>query len=143
MKYVLLLLSVLGCNRGMQPKIASGVDPAFQVYSQEFAEYYHTDQSVPIHFSTLNSSPLGELVGECVTYSDGARQILIDPGYWSQLDEVSRKDVIYHELGHCKFGRVHTSAILNDLCPTSIMNPYVFGDPCWAEHEAQYLTELP
>lgn len=63
--------------------------------------------------------------------------------YWPLLSETSKKSVIYHELGHCVFKRIHTTDTYSDGCPTSIMNTSLLSDTCVESHRGQLLTELP
>lgn len=133
-----LLLLLGGCARGNHHDIV-GIDSTFQPYYDSFGATYGIYVGVPIGFMTL-AAPMD---GQCRTYNDGYRQIAIDPTYWQSASEADRKNVIWHELGHCLFNRLHNRLTLSDGCPKSIMNPYTFGDPCMTRHFAEYVQELP
>jgi len=77
-----------------------------------------------------------------------------------------RKELIYHELGHCILGRNHSAitkasgfvasierfffkiglwqpmGYLADGCPASLMHPYMVGDDCFKDHYVYYIEEL-
>jgi hypothetical protein len=92
---------------------------------------------------SANPNPLGETVGECVSWSNGARQINIDPTYWSTLSQDGRIELMYHELGHCALNLQHINTYLQYGCPTSIMNQFAFGQTqCFSSAMAYYFQEL-
>lgn len=137
---VLLFLTMCACQRGPQYKgMIFGIDPTFQSYYDSFGAHYGIKVQVPIAFV----SQAAPRIGECITYDNGHRQIEIDPVFWMNTDAATREELIDHELGHCIFGRTHNHSYLADGCAASIMNPYVFGNPCFANHKSDYLNELP
>lgn len=137
---IIPLLFLCACQRGPQYKdMFFGIDSTFQPYYDAFGSHYGLVIKIPIAFV---SQPTPK-VGECMTYDNGHRQIEIDPAYWISADAPTREELIDHELGHCVFGRTHNHSYLADGCPASMMNPYVFGDPCFTNHKTDYLNELP
>lgn len=140
MRLLFILFTLVACSRSYL-RIQGGVDPAFKKYVDDFEGIYHTPNHIPIHF-TGGSTVLEEFSGECLTYSDGEKQILIDTHYWSQMVDSEREELIFHELGHCVFNRDHVATILSDGCPKSIMFPQVFGDVCFGLHFNAYIQEL-
>lgn len=75
-------------------------------------------------------------------YSEGTPRIVVDRDTWSVMSDVSRREVIFHEMGHCVLGRDHTTDHLADNCPVSIMNPSPVGDWCRNAHGSEYEKEL-
>ena len=49
----------------------------------------------------------GGTLGQCKSYSDGSKQIVIDQPFWDRASELEREYVVFHELGHCLLGRDH------------------------------------
>lgn len=143
MRLLLVLPFILiGCAPQVQttdPGAFNSIDPAFVPYYNSFDAMYGTKVATPIAF-VAQKYPT---VGECMKYSDGHRQIEVDPDYWEYLDPQSRTVLIYHELGHCVFNRLHNWDTFADGCPLSIMQFDDFGDPCYSLHEADYMAELP
>ncbi len=133
-----VFILLCGCQRGQHHDIV-GIDPAFQPYYDEFGAIYKMYVGVPIGFVN-QPSPRD---GVCMVLEDGYRQIEVDPKDWQGFSELERKALVFHELGHCVFGRTHNRWPLVDGCPYSIMNPVTLGDWCMSNHFDHYVNELP
>jgi Zn-dependent peptidase ImmA (M78 family) len=46
-------------------------------------------------------------LGQCKSYSDGSKQIIIDQPFWESASDIEREYVVFHELGHCLLNRSH------------------------------------
>jgi len=46
-------------------------------------------------------------LGQCKTYSNGSKTVIIDQPYWNQVNELQREYLVFHELGHCILNRDH------------------------------------
>lgn len=131
---------VVGCaQEESDPGAFYTIDPAFNSFYSAFDAAYNTKIYMPIAF-VAQASPI---VGRCVVYDDGHRQIEIDPIYWPTITPDMQTVLIYHELGHCVFNRAHNWDTFSDGCPLSIMQYTNFGDPCYLSHQSQYMAELP
>lgn len=130
------LLLLCACGR------APVQDPAFIPYLIAFEEQYRgfgvTTTTIDIEFYPTLAKQ-NEL-GECELHQD---KIEISRQYWSNLSDISKQNLIYHELGHCIFNRVHVDTTYLDGCPTSIMNTYLLTDNCFLAHKDALLAELP
>lgn len=93
-------------------------------------------------------------------------EIDISKRYWDRSLNLSRKELMYHELGHCVLGRRHTNptssvgfwgaverflfrigwwkneGFLDDGCPVSVMHSSNIGSYCFSKHYSYYITEL-
>lgn len=139
MKLMLLILPLLtSCSP--DNNAFSGIDPIFIPYYNDFYMQYGVMPAVSIEFKKLNAPVI---VGVCDQYTDGYRQIQIDKNTWDSIDSNAKFVLIFHELGHCVFNRLHNRQVLNDGCPASIMNPSNFSGTCWMNHTQYYLNELP
>ena len=47
------------------------------------------------------------IVGQCYTYSNDSKEIIIDENYWRELDYLDKEYIMLHELGHCILDRDH------------------------------------
>ncbi len=143
MKRLLLALGLLSiCACGKAPV---SVDPALQPYFASFeTDVGFSTDGINAEFATnLENNPLGETVGECMIYTDGTRTIRIDSAYWAKIDNDSKTELMYHELGHCSMGLGHTPGYQANGCPVSIMNPYTFANPgCFGSDKSYYFQEL-
>lgn len=143
MRLLLILpIILIGCAPSIDSNhdgSISGIDPAFNSCYQKFGQQFNMNVGIPIGFRPQS----GFTVSECKTYSDGYKDIEVDPDFWASIDADTQCELIDHELGHCVFNRLHSRGILNDGCPASIMYPNVFGDPCFSLHLSEYMQELP
>lgn len=80
----------------------------------------------------------GMVIGECIN-----NRVEILRGVWILLTNTQQKSLVFHELGHCVFKRVHTDKQYPDGCPLSIMSTDLIEDTCVAKHTAELLAELP
>ena len=51
------------------------------------------------------------ILGQCYTYSDDSRQIVIDTDTWVDLSELGKEYLMMHELGHCVLDLGHNDSI--------------------------------
>ena len=49
-------------------------------------------------------------VGQCKSYSNGSKQVVIDQFFWNRASHLEREYVVFHELGHCILDRDHDDA---------------------------------
>lgn len=102
------------------------------------------------------------VIGLCYWLPLGPNRIEIDSQFWTVSEDISRKALMYHELGHCVCSRDHTPVeaewligLLNSLgvehirstklfdgCPKSLMHPYLPSEDCLKRHWGHYKEEL-
>jgi hypothetical protein len=140
MRYLLILLTLSGCAPAyMEPEITP--------YANSFGQYMSVDlHDVSIKFGDLRSSSKERVLGVCRTADGHSGDITIDRSAWLEMDEISREQLIWHELGHCALARGHADMlVLTDcgLMPGSIMYPYFFGgDECYRNKIMMYKEAL-
>lgn len=102
-------------------------------------------------------------IGLCWWLPLGPNRVEIDKLFWEYGSSVSKKALIYHELGHCVCNRDHVppnsakwltdfldslqirhvrAVELPDGCPKSLMNPVMPDDACLQRHWGLYKDEL-
>lgn len=140
MKKALLLgiwLVLVGCGR-------TQVDPALVPYTQSFEQAYHLKlKDVVVKFGNLSNGT--ETDGDCEKDPVGASVINIDFGFWQGADDTQREMVLFHELGHCVFGRVHKMDLTPDgVFAVSLMYPdaLMVGEQNYLANRDSYLKEL-
>ena len=126
--------------QGASASVPQGIDAALMPYFQSFAN------GVGINFSGV-AGVFGSLpyptVGRCTKVNTGERYITIDPYYWSQVNENTKEELMYHELGHCVLNLAHNETKDANNCPISVMFPNTFGyDACFGANKAYYFSEL-
>ena len=105
------------------------VDPELAVYAKTFEDDMEVSTSnITMQFGYLDD----DLAGLCRSWSNGDREITIEPEYWKELNYIEREELMYHELGHCAMNLDHNDAMIVDpnngmSIEASIMNSYFFG----------------
>ncbi len=143
--FLLFILIATGCARpASDPGAFNTIDPTFNQY---YASFSAAENNAQFYMPIALVSQVSPIVGRCVVYDDGHRQIEIDPAFWMGADQDTRTVLVWHELGHCVFNRTHNHSYFVDsggnYCAFSIMNPYIFGDPCFTNNRVAYEQELP
>lgn len=142
----LLIISALlmtACGQQLKtsdPRTVSGIDPAFQSYVDLYKQTKGTGfyYDIPIAFGHQS----GNVIGVCTRWSNGYRQIQIDPTYWNDpyTTEHEKISLIFHELGHCDLNRDHVTALRSNNWPVSLMYPYNYGYN--SPDQSYYFNEL-
>lgn len=135
-----LLNSITAC--GQQHKSNKfTINPDFQVYVDKFEQTIGESVEIDIDYNHLEYP----IVGRCLKWTDGYKNIEIDPTHWPEVLDVEKEELILHELGHCILDRDHDQSMLSIdgyyLIPKTIMYPYLFGRE-YALYENYYLSEL-
>ncbi len=63
-----------------------------------------------------------DVIGNCMTFSDGTNLINVDKTNWNASSDLKKEFLIFHELGHCVLERSHTNAATARGTCKSIMN---------------------
>lgn len=141
--FVICLLGLCACGQSPNDAAPVFVDPIVQPYFDRFTQNIGVSSNGISGYFTKLTAPI---VGQCVVYSTGEKDIQIDPTFWANIDDDEREQLIFHELGHCSLMMQHimtTTTLNNDVCPTSIMYAYVFGNTqCYTNNKAYYYAEL-
>ncbi len=136
------------------PSIAPATPPTTQTKEEELATLvveFKTTYAANFIFvpdfkpaSYMNSGGGGTTtVGVCEVYSDGSKQVHMNQDWWPTAAALAKKILVFHELGHCFFNRMHDSRMYSGGRPYSIMNPII--DPVVAFFNANvtyYTNEL-
>jgi len=89
--------------------------------------------------------PIG-IAGTCSIWSNGYREISIDPNYWVNATDAARLEILAHEIGHCDYNLDHNNEVVIDKelgeCPASVMNDTNFSDPCFTKYFNSYMKEF-
>jgi len=104
----ILMLIMSNCTKQSDNEIEAELKIHFDTFVTE-AEAHDMDISldqIDIGAYVANIEQRGTL-GQCKSYSDGSKQIVIDQSFWNSASELEREYVVFHELGHCLLGRDH------------------------------------
>lgn len=109
----------------------------FEPFVKSFEDEYFKDASPILMLLTDDVTP-ATAVGTC----DGGYTVRIRTSFWLISSTLTKKALIYHELGHCLLRRGHNDTTYTDGCPKSIMNPYLVTDSCYTSHLNELDYEL-
>lgn len=110
--YIIMALTCLmtwNCSKEAEPKI---IEEELQVYFDLFVSEASI-HGVEIDLSSLdigayvkNIETTGT-IGQCISYSDGSNDVVVDARNWERIDEEEKEYVVFHELGHCILKKSH------------------------------------
>lgn len=118
-------------------------DPEVMDLVKRFEEQYKVDlYAIDIRFVDKIEKPQEDAVGVCY---QGTGIIKLRSDYWVYANDTQRMVLLYHELGHCYFGRIEhvEDKYEEDRCEKSIMSSHVMGEHCFNKHAVELLNELP
>lgn len=153
----------MGIDKRAEPMILEFVRLA-QLNNIEFTK------SISVGFTNIDRSDGGHrVVGTCF-YRRKWREVEIDLKEWNETPELTKENLLYHELVHCLCSRGHDfgdgeeyespqwdslfgflyrwpfnfkqAGRYPDKCPLSIMFPSVMPKKCMAKHREEYLKEM-
>lgn len=156
-KYLVMLFSLMLLGCGMKDKNEFRVDPALMPYYEVFVQssvIRGNDQSTNDLIMEFGPTE-GRVIAYCqrqVRYNESFLQktekidtplVVVNPNWWRNSSEASRREVIYHELGHCLMNKEHDTRVSSYVGrPESLMYPYHIGGSFFASWESNYLDEL-
>lgn len=130
---------------GAPPTQSAELIPYIQQFNDQYGAYYVNGFNIDIQVvEALDNVPPADpkasivVVGECI-----GNRVQILRKTWSLLSDIQHKSLVFHELGHCVFKRVHINTEYPDGCPTSIMSTLLMSDRCAISHSEDILAELP
>ena len=103
-----LLLLMSNCSKQTDSTIETELQIHFDTFLNE-AEAHDLNISLDqIDIGAyVENIEKGGTLGQCKSYSDGSKQIVIDQPFWDNANDLEREYVVFHELGHCLLGRDH------------------------------------
>lgn len=115
-------------------------DPRVEIYKNDFEhDTMRKTDSITIELVDTLYPSRPEIIGYC--YYD-EHLIKIRHDFWVFATPLSRKIVVYHELGHCLIGRSHRNDTFPDNCARSLMNSNLPALECLNKHYDDYIQEL-
>lgn len=137
----LLVLSLIFIFTGCGKTVS--IAPEFQSFVDDFnasaASHNHSGaDNLIVEFGETSSKAAG---ATCYQTS-GTPRIAVNEKTWNATSDSRRKEMLFHEMGHCVLNRSHTEDHLSDGCKASIMSASPVGDWCANHHADEYVTEL-
>lgn len=129
--------NLIGCAE-QEDKISYKIESEFIPYVERFEQQIGVNVQMDISWGNL----VDPIVGVCIKYTDGYKEIQINQTAWNNYEEFNKEEVIFHELGHCILDRDHDTNLITEYeIPKSIMYPYVL-DRVYDDYRSYYLEEL-
>jgi hypothetical protein len=153
MRLPILLLLLVGCGPN-DPRDIFGVHPDLQPYFTEFEQAYGmTIGDIAADYGQTEFP----VVGVCKVWvsknplrTRDFKQIVINKDYWDRATRADKRNLILHELGHCRLDRDHDDGIVEAIdsagnkvtIAKSLMTPYVMPRGVFQQFYNYYLQEL-
>lgn len=115
--------------------------PEFRICVAAFQQFTGITKNVPIKFAELNPAILGLSYLFPYPFTEYMSEIEINKSQWDSLGD-GQCFLVWHELAHVLCHREHIEGEFKDGCATSIMNPYLPGNPCIYAHFNEYLKDF-
>lgn len=106
--------------------LIDGTDIMGFIFGSSHTAIRWSNNNVPQGFADLQDSYYKfntNVVGVCFVRSDGSRDIIYDTEWWDKLSTLQRKELIYHENGHCQLSRSHRCSAINGNGHKGMMYP--------------------
>lgn len=115
-------------------------EPLLMYYAQEFEKEVGVKIPRNLHMEFLSRE--NRVVGTCLQ-TPFLNFIKIDPTwYFKGSTPLSRRSVVYHELGHCLCDLDHHNTITKIGCPESLMHESTMGEFCLRRNWSKYIQRL-
>lgn len=120
----------LGCSEDSSEEL-NAVDHYVDDRLYEYFENFKAEaakRDVEVDYVAMNvEGTIGDITergiaGQCQTYTNGSKAIVIDESYWNKVSALKREFLVFHELGHCILNRDHLDDSNTDGSCFSIMN---------------------
>lgn len=114
------------------------IEPEFERYVEDFEKLYKVEVDSPMYFESHLD---GNHIGECWTFDDGYKEIVIEKEWWEKAPILRRRALIFHELAHY-YDQDHRNEEYKDKCPKSLMNKTIATQKCLRKYWKTYEKEL-
>lgn len=104
----MICFNLMSCTQSFENEIEADLQIHFDNFIQE-ASYYGKEISldeIDIDAYIQSIEERGTL-GQCKSYSNGSKQVVIDQQFWNRASTLEREYIVFHELGHCILDRDH------------------------------------
>lgn len=136
LKYMMFLIVLISLS-------ACGKAPMDNEVLPEVADFESTyNVQVNLEIKLVDSIPAYQgAIGVCyATALNNHIELIKD--FWLHTNDLGRHKLLFHELGHCIFGRKHSTEMYPDGCPKSIMLSSLLTDECFNTHHDELIKEL-
>jgi len=101
----------IGCSKENENEIETELMSYIQTFQSEAATHGVVIQLNEIDLDGYieNIEQRGTL-GQCKSYSDGSKEIVLDEPYWNRANDLEREYLVFHELGHCILEKDHNDS---------------------------------
>jgi hypothetical protein len=139
---LMMNLSFVGCGPGTNVRDTGEYESYVQAFEKDSLE---NGYAVQVNYLVIKNGSLpANQLALCDT-GVGVPTITVNPEYWAIMNELERTIVMYHELGHCVFFKVHVNTQLDPnkgRAYVSIMNAYPLDLYDFETYRAQYMKEF-
>lgn len=141
----LAIAAILLTSCGKPPVQSAEVVPYLQAFNEQYSglnvDAFKLDVELVDQLDGVSDESASHTPGECMPYN--SHKIELSRSLWDKMSDTMRKSLVFHELGHCVFNRVHLDTKYSDGCPTTLMSTNLIPDGCVAAHHDDLFSELP
>ena len=136
-----ILCIIVSCSKQNDSEISEELQIHFDSFASEALTYgIEIDfKDVDIDGYIENIEERGTL-GQCKSYSDGSKKVIIDQPFWNQAAYDQREYIVFHELGHCVLDREHNDQEDENGNCLSIMQSG--NNACMSGYSSENRTQL-
>ena len=147
---ILLSLTVLVCLGCYRPQGLEIHDDFKDYHSAFYNSARLNGKTLPIKSIVIRYAETGELpqneMGRCSIGYGPKPLIRINASYWNAVSYWDRRELIFHELGHCVLGLSHNDTMIG-WQPVSIMHTYhlgtsYYGPLTYSRYETQLFSMI-
>ena len=135
MKRILIFLLCVGCQKPIKETRLVIPDEVKDYVSQFEMASKISGKNIVVSSLDISFVPGGSmggnLIGLCILKGIETPRILIDKAFWDNASQWDRRELMFHELGHCVLNKRQHS--------TGIMSQYHLGPSVYNETTYQFL----
>lgn len=141
---IMWMIVAVGCAE----KPESHVDPEFQELVSQFQREAQEHgvavemAGLTVAFGDFEAKSSGVTLGSCRGAGSENPRVKINSASWPKLSQSARKEVIFHELGHCILVRAHKDDVASTGFAKSLMARSILSERLFVQNEDGYLREL-
>jgi hypothetical protein len=98
-------------------------------------------QSVVVAIVDIVPDGNEDMVGLCETRNNAAPKIYLLKSWWEKADHIMKKQLIFHESGHCLGNLDHDNSEV-DWRKKSIMHEHMVGQPVFEQYYDEYINDM-
>ena len=143
--YLIFFLFLIGCGPHVAFKMKDErLTPFIQKFENYYGVKYRGSYTLIKEWYPKNDSRLAYCYMNEIVENSNHNAIFVKEEYWNKATEISREQLMFHELGHCALKLNHDDTMMGEdpKCAVSLMHSYHQSDECYIKYKDYYLEEM-